>query len=52
MIILGIILFSTGWWRAGLALIPLGILLAGVERLYEGLTEGFAELLGWKDEDG
>lgn len=51
MIILGLVLFSTAWWRAGLALILLGVLLVGTERLYEGLTRGFAEVLGWKDED-
>lgn len=52
MIILGIVLFSTSWWRAGLALVPAGVLLAGVKKLYVGLTDGFAELLGWKDDDG
>lgn len=51
MIIVGIILFSTAWWRAGLALVPVGVFLAGAERLYVGLMGGFAEVLGWKDED-
>ena len=51
MIILGFVLFSTVWWRGGLALVPLGVLLAGVDRLYVGLVGGFAEVLGWKDED-
>lgn len=52
LIILGIVLFSTVWWRVGLALIPLGVFLIGAERLYVGLVDGFAELLGWKDEEG
>ncbi len=51
MIILGIVLFATAWWRAGLALIPMGVLLVGVHRLYDGLVSGFAEVLGWKDDD-
>lgn len=51
MIILGLVLFTTAWWRAGLALVPLGFFLAGAERLYVGLMGGFAEVLGWKDED-
>ena len=51
MIILGLVLFTTAWWRAGLALIPLGVFLAGAERLYVGLTGGFAEVLGWKDDE-
>ena len=51
MIILGIVMFSTSWWRLGLALIPLGVFLAGAERLYVGLLGGFAEVIGLKDED-
>ena len=51
MIILGLVLFSTEWWRAGLALIPLGVFLTGVKKLREGLVDGFAEVLGWKDDD-
>ncbi len=49
MVILGILLLTTGWWRGGLALIPLGIFLVGVDRLYTGLVKGFAEVLGLKD---
>lgn len=51
MMILGIVLFTTAWWRAGLALIPMGVLLAGLKKLREGLVGGFAEVLGWKDDD-
>ena len=52
MIILGIVLFSTEWWRAGLALVPLGVFLVGADRLYTGLIKGFAEVLGLKDAGG
>lgn len=51
MIILGIVLLSTAWWRASLALVPMALFLVGIDRLYTGLVRGFAEVLGWKDED-
>ena len=51
LVLLGLVLLTTSWWRAGLVLVPVGVFLPGADRLYDAFRGGFAEILGWKDDD-
>lgn len=47
--VLGIVLCTTPWWRAGVALLPMGLFLGGAEKIFEFLRSGYAEAMGWTD---
>lgn len=49
LIILGLVLATTAWWRAAVALVPLGVLVAGIQDLLKALRDGFVKAMDWTE---